>query len=178
MIIGTRIVKFVASGKAMYMIPVYLFLTLAITIDFQAQWKKEVDWKGVQIYTRFVEGYPIKAFKATSTINASLDQILEILIDIEGYSEWVANCRATTLLSVESETSLYFHMEIDAPFPAEDRDLVQGSEIVRINDQITQLVITNYPEMLEPNEGMIRMPRSDGKWILTQINDSTTFAGS
>ena len=29
--------------------------------------------------------------------------------------------------------------------------------------------------MIEPKEGMIRMPKSDGKWILTQINDSTTF---
>jgi len=151
-----------------------IFAVFINAIDFQDPWKLEVDKKEVQVYTQIVEGFPIKAFRATSIIDGSSDQILDILLDIEGYSEWVANCKTTTLLSKENKIQ-YFHMEIATPFPAEARDLVQGSEVVKIDSETTELRITNHPEMIEPKEGMIRMPKSDGGWTLKQINDSTTF---
>lgn len=144
------------------------------TFDFQDPWKLEVDRKEVRVYTQIVEGFPIKSFRATSIIGGNSEQILEILLDIEGYPEWVANCKSTTLLSKENKIQ-YFHMELATPFPAEARDLVQGSEVVIIDNETTELRITNHPEMLEPNEGVIRIPKSDGEWTLKQINDSTTF---
>jgi hypothetical protein len=151
-----------------------VLVMLCNTFELQDPWKLEVDKKEVQVYTQVVEGFPIKAFRATSIIDGSSDQILDILLDIEVYSEWVANCKTTTLLSKENEIQ-YFHMEIATPFPAEARDLVQGSQVVKINSETTELRITNHPEMIEPKEGMIRMPKSDGAWTLKQINDSTTF---
>lgn len=147
---------------------------LSSFLEFQDPWKLEVDRKEVQVYTRIVEGFPIKAFKATSIINGSSDQILNILLDVSSYSEWVANVGSTTLLSKDNQTQ-YFHMVLATPFPAEARDLVQGAKVMKVNDETIDLVITNHPEMIEPKEGMIRMPKSDGKWTLKQINDSTTF---
>ena len=153
----------------------FILFTIFSSFSLQDPWIKEVDKNGVQVYTRSVKNYPIKAFKATSTIDANPDQILEVLFDIKNYSEWVANCRATTILRKDSETRVYFYLEIDAPFPVADRDLVQSAELSKINIYTTELIISNHPDMIESKKGMVRMPKSDGKWTIKMIDDSRSF---
>lgn len=156
----------------------YLFISTLITFGFlnpQEDWKKEVDKNNVQVYTKKVEGYPIKAFRATSIINSGTDQIIEKLMDIENYSQWVANVSSTSIISVVNDSLLYFYMEVAAPFPVEDRDLVQSSELVKVDEKTIELRITNHPQKIEPKQGFIRMPKSDGKWTLTILDSSQTL---
>ena len=132
-----------------------------------------MDRKGIQVYTRYVEGYPIKSFKATTTINGKPDDIARFIMQIEDFENWVANCESTEILKKEGTDLVFFHMLIDTPFPVTSRDLVQSARLKRIDQGNLEIVITNHPGMIAQKEGIVRMPSSDGGWKIRSIDDST-----
>ena len=131
------------------------------------EWKLQVDKHDIQVFTRKVEGHPIKEFKGVTTIRVHPSEILEVLTDLSTYEDWIYKCRHAELLSNDAPDEYTFRVEINVPFPAADRDVVQRMYIRNQPDGSVKVDIVAEPELAPKEDGLVRMPLSDGGWVLT-----------
>ncbi len=110
---------------------VFLLLCLACTTAHarDADWELAKDKQGIQVYTRSVEGSPIKAFRGEIEVDASLNSVLGVLDDAPAFVEWFHNCRQSVELSRADYLDRLQYMAIDFPWPTDDRDMIVRNRI-------------------------------------------------
>lgn len=89
---------------------------------FLFQTHAEGDWKlakkedDIEVFTREVSDSKYLAFKASMIVEASANEILNILENVEAYPEWFAFTASCRLLNKKGDTKTIY-MEIDYPWP-------------------------------------------------------------
>jgi len=160
-----------------FIILALLYLAFSMEVPAWAQndtWKLQVDKNGVQVFTRKVEGFPVKEFKGITIIDVQPSEILSVLVEISRYTEWVHKCKSSLLLEKSNLNEYVVHIEIKVPFPATDRDLVQRMTVKTNPDGSINLDIVAVPEYLSEQKGVVRMPKSDGGWTLIPDGKGST----
>ena len=122
----------------------------------QTDWKLSKNEADISVFTRNIEGSKFKEFKATMTINASLDKIIRVLVDGTNLKKW--NYKVSYSKTLERNKNVYYiYMLNDFAWPVKNRDHVSkltvsnlSSGAVKINIESTQ---KKYPEQ----EGIIRV---------------------
>lgn len=148
-----------------------LLLLCSFQSDLLAQkkWKFKKETKGIKVYTRQVEGSNLKELKFTVTINARLQSIIALLMDVEAYQRWVFKCSSSKNLKTVG-TSTYDYYTVDFPWPFNDRELYAYATIEQ--DPITKVVTTinvALPDYGPENEDYIRIVNHENKWIFKPI---------
>jgi len=77
------------------------------------QWKEE---KGIIGYERSVEGSKYLETKAETEIDAPMEVLLEVLMDIPNFPKWMHDCKEATVLEKENDFHrvLYFNQNVPA----------------------------------------------------------------
>ena len=88
-----------------------LMLTLIAPIPANAEeeWELKRDRDGIQVYTRSVEGSKHKAVKAEMRVEASLNELVGLVMDTSACPEWAALCKRSEVTEQVSETELYVY---------------------------------------------------------------------
>ncbi len=136
-------------------------------------WEFKKNKGGIKIYTRECKGTNIKELKFTVTINATMNQAVALLADVNNYSDWVYGCDHSSTLEEISNKKSYCYYKVDFPWPMTDRDLVVYSEIKQ--DPITKIVTSDTnsrADYMEKAAGYIRMQKHFNKWIFTPISSN------
>ena len=146
-------------------------LCLSITGVFaQNEWKLKTDKEGIKIYTSPVLNSKVKALKVECNFQATLSQLVNVLMDVKTCTEWVYHTKSITLLKQVSPSELYYYSEVSLPWPAENRDFV--AHLTVSQDAETHAVTVDgpaVPGMVPLKDGIVRIQQSKGKWVITPI---------
>lgn len=152
--------------------------TLAVVFlcafSFSSGWMLEIEEKGVKVFTKTIEGEPIKATRAIAEYDASPERILSILSDPSQSMKWMDRVAMSKMIRRVDANSFYVYSLIELPWPMDNRDVVVRTDISREGERII-VSITNSPSEYPEQEGVIRMPRYRGKWTLEPLPGGGTL---
>lgn len=87
-------------------------------------WELKREGREMWTYTRDRAGSDIKEVKLVMNVEASIEDINDVLNDAERQPEWVFRCTEGRTLGGNLNSGWYYYSRIDMPWPMEDRDVV------------------------------------------------------
>ncbi len=160
----------------LFAILLFLFQSLTAQVD-EDGWKLAKLKDGIEIYTRSVESSKIKEYKVITTITAEPKKLVEILMDVDSYTNWMAFVKETYLIDMPSKEEFYVYTEVKVPWPFKNRDDITKS-VVSYDSLTGSYTVDIYlePEYLPEKEGIVRMYEGGGLWRFTPLGDGETEA--
>ena len=159
--------------KISYLPTIAILLFAAfITPEFGAEWTLKKDKNGVQVYTRPVEGSPLKEFKGIVNIRTTTEAAKKLLLDLSSYKEWSHNCSKSSVLKINNENDIIGLTLTDAPWPVQDREAIVQTVVVEKNGS-TYLNMTALPDYIKATDDVVRVPKMTGFWKITSNDDGT-----
>ncbi len=173
-------------SKSVFSSILYLLIT-ASTLSGQgdtlSDWNLAKDKNGIQVYTRTAENSRFKEYKSITEINATPERLLEILLDVDNYTEWMANVKVAEIYEQQGENNFYIYSEVSVPWPFDNRDQITLSEVSREPSKgEIRIKITIIPDYKPEKKGVVRVPSGNGLWAFTPLDNGKTrvyhrFAG-
>lgn len=163
-----------ANGLIIIMRYKLLFILLLALSSARAQtdWKQSAEEDGIKIYNGPTSATSkIKPIKVECTFNATAAQLVAVLLDIKAYTDWVYHTRSASVVKQVSPAELYYHSEVDIPWPAQNRDFVAHLTITQNADKTITVDAPSVPGLVPVKKGVTRIYESKGKWILTPADN-------
>ncbi len=152
----------------------FIFL-LSFTMGFsQDAWVLKKSEDNIEVYTRSVPDSKLKEYKAVSTINTSIDNILHELLTAPKYND---TCKAGISYYVKmlGKNRHVFYAYKDLPWPVRDRDVVTLITVEKLSNSKYKLTIEGLPEGIPERDKTIRIKNLMGHWLLEQKKDHETM---
>ncbi len=154
---------------------IIVFCGIMLAACFQAaaaagkDWKLEEEKDGIKSYSRVVENSKYHAFKATTTIDATLAQIGAVLRDVPSYPEWMARVKHAEVLKRYSPNDMNVYLILNFPWPTSDRDAVATAKTEISGDLPGTITTTRIMEDTEVPEkdGLVRVPAMLQQYIMS-----------
>lgn len=143
------------------------------------QWKLRKEGKGVKVFTSKVSDSKYLAVSAVMTIDAKVDSITSMIMDLENCKRWAPQCAKAYIYESISKTQNYVYSLNNIPFPGRDRDAV--SYVTWSKDSTTGVVsmISNAVSGKVPKvKGVIRIEKATAKWRFTPLENGQTLVES
>jgi hypothetical protein len=150
-----------------------IILPLKFRVSAQEKWDLVKEKAGIKVFTKIESGSEYKAFKAEMEVNCKVENIVEVLKNMKSINNWVVNCKEVKLLKSE-DNEQYYYIETALPWPFVNRDMVYHFQYMEINGEQVRVNVTGIPEYIKPREGIVRMAKTSGYWLLTSIAADTT----
>ncbi len=139
----------------------------------QAQeWQLKRNKGGIQVYVRNAPDSKVKELKFTTQVEASLNSIAAVLMDVEGFNDWVYASLVSRTIKKVSDSEVYYYTEMDFPWPFDNRDLIlhsifwQDKKTLAIHSKSTSV------QGIEPEKkGIVRITKADLHWTFTPIGN-------
>jgi len=152
---------------------IFAFLTALLffsDLAAQSNCKLRKDQGGIKVYTCHTDTSHFKSIVAEFTINATLDELTQFVLNIENYTRWQYNTVTAKTVRKISATELIYRTEIKAPWPVTDRDMVVHLRIT--NDEKSLIIKTESEAGIIPlKKEFIRVPSSHAMWIVNQKSE-------
>lgn len=147
-----------------------ILLFLNFPVLAQDNWKLAKEKDSIQIFTRMNTVSTFKEFKAITFIDASVDELLAVLYDVEALGDWAYNIEESRLIDRPNEMEQVYYAVASSPWPYKDRDGVYRNNIVWNKEKA---ILRVEIEMLEKemNEDYVRMD-GYGFWQFKRISES------
>ncbi|QKJ28844.1 START domain-containing protein [Mucilaginibacter mali] len=133
-------------------------------------WQLNSETNGIKVYTASVPDSKVKAIKVECYFDATLAQLVTVLLDVKTCTEWVYSTKSCTLLKQVSPSELYYYSEVNIPWPAQNRDFV--AHLVVTQNPETKVVYVDgpvVPGMVPVKKGIVRIEHSTGKWVISPV---------
>ena len=137
--------------------------------DAQDEWKLKKNEDGIEIYSKPYAGSKIRALKVTCRLEATLSQLVAVLLDIKSQDEWFYHTKSFILKPISS-SELYYYAELEFPFPFSNRDFVE--HITLQQDAVSKVVsmtVENVPEFIPAKQNIVRVLQSSCYWTVTPL---------
>lgn len=155
------------------LISVAILMLSAIAAAAQENWKLVKEQDGIKVYTKFESGSEYKAFKSEMQVNCRIEDIIKVLKNSESINNWIVNCKGIKLLKTE-DNDQYYYIETSLPFPFKNRDMVYHFQYPGIDGGHVKVNVTGIPDFIPPTEGIVRMAKTNGFWLLTSVDKNNT----
>lgn len=154
-------------------IGILALLCLAINSYAGEGWHLKKDAEGIKVYTSTVADGNVKAIKVVCTINATVEQLVALLLDAKAHEQWVYSTkRSYELKKIDAGHQIYYS-EVSMPWPLANREIVVD---LRINQRPNSKVITvksiAVAGYVATNKNIVRVTLSDVSWTVTPINEN------
>ena len=151
-----------------------ILLLVAIFPLHDGAWELKKDKNDIKVYTKHVEGSGLKAIKAITTFNASLETCAAVLRDIDHLTELFPDTKVAKKIS-QTENDQVHYLEMDAPWPVADRD--GAFKLVYKYDAAAQTLVVDariMPEAYPIQTGIVRLTKGGGTWTFKRIDATHT----
>jgi hypothetical protein len=150
-------------------------LVVLFTFSAAAQdnWKLVKEETGIKVYTKFESGSEYKAFKAEMQVSCKIENIIAVLKNSDSINNWIVNCKGIKLLKTEGNDQFYY-IETSLPFPFKNRDMVYQFQYIGINSDRVKVNVIGIPHYIPAREGIVRMAKTNGYWLLTSVDSNKT----
>jgi hypothetical protein len=152
----------------------YSMTTSSHAMQEEEAWHLQKEKNGIQVFTRHEEGSKYKAFKATAVIDAPLEWVLKLGMDVPRKTNWMADIERAEVLEVVNDDEQVEYYESKVPGPFRDRDIILRSKLIRQSEQKVIITYRSEPEFLPEKDKLIRIQTADGKWELTSLSEDQT----
>lgn len=143
----------------------FLLGALALPCVADSDWKLEKDSDNVQVFTRAVEGSPLKEFKGITTITTSLTSLVALMDDREVSPTWIKDNKEGALIEKVDDSLSYSYNVTAAPWPVKDRDMVIKSVTTQDADTLAVRIELNAEKEGKPEQkGRVRVTEMNGHW--------------
>ncbi len=147
----------------------FLFL-LAIAHPVKADhWELELDKDGIRVYTQTAETSPYKQVKVTTTVNASMADVMKILLTFNRYKSWMNQVEESYLIQ-QSEGAYYVFILENAAWPMQNRYHVSKLE-VQEGHLKSKIDFKSVPNYIEKRTDAIQLRQFEGYWALESRSD-------
>lgn len=149
------------------LVALYLSVTLAIA---QAEWKRVAARDGIKVYAKTVPDSKIRAMKAECVLQAGVDEVIALLMDVEAAGQWVCHTKSCKLIKRVSDTELFYHTEVSLPWPLDNRDFVTQLKVIK--DEASGIVTVDAPAVpgiVPVREDVVRVSRSINRWLIRPL---------
>gem|GEM_PF-2986503 len=171
-----------------YLIIAYIMILLFPVSAMPSDgWKLVSDSNGIQIYNKEVPGSMIKEVRGVAVIEAPIEVIIAVMMDIQAETIWMNRCiEAKPIRSIDpfAVTDDGFHSKdiiynaIGAPFPVSNRDMVLVTEMT--GDYNTNSMMINIHSVTDPalseRSGFVRITDLTASWFFQGIDEKRTKA--
>jgi len=146
----------------------FLLITLYAHAQTGTNWVLKQNNDGVKIYTGDFENSKVKAIRVQVEVEATLSQVVAMLMDIKGSEEWLYHTSSNYIVKQVSPSDVYYYSRVNMPWPVSDRDFI--AHLMVSQNPATKVVTIDAPcnvDMVPQKPGIVRIANSKGKWILT-----------
>ncbi len=84
---------------------------------------------GIKVYIYKSKRSDFATFKAITHIDASIDSILAVILDLKSSTQWIDACKRALIIKKFSFTEQYHYQEFSVPFPFSNRDFILHSKM-------------------------------------------------
>ena len=151
----------------------FLLFTNCALAQSNDGWVLKENNGGVKIYTRAVENSKIKAIKVECQLDATLSQLVAVLMDVKNSEEWLYRTSSNYIVKQVSPSEIYYYSKVVMPWPVSDRDFI--AHLIVSQDPVTKVVTINAPcvaDMVPAKDKIVRVVNSNGKWVITPLSNS------
>ncbi len=124
-------------------LPIFLLVTVNVSSLLFAQnpseWRQVIDKNNVEVYIHHCHDLNVRAFRAVTTINMSLDSLEGILDSVEEYPNWQESVKEARIMHQASDNRYHFYTRNHQGWPVKDRALMWAVE--KTWDQSTATLI-------------------------------------
>ena len=154
-----------------------LLLLAALSVAAPSGWEQFGEEDGVRLWKKEVEGSSFVSFRGRGIVQASLREVAAVIRSADRETRWMANCvDAATVRWLSTNDAIVYH-RTGSPAPlVDDRDVVLVSRFSMdpAKRKIT-VTFTNTTDKLKPPiDGVVRMPKLKGHWILIAKGPNAT----
>jgi hypothetical protein len=151
-----------------------LLLTSPVSADDWEQVRDAEARTDVAVYVKPVADNPLNAFMGVVEVPYSMLRIMAVLGDIDRFPEWVYQCDRAEMRPEEWGRDIV-HIRIKGIWPVSDRDVVTRSTIKQDPETGTiTLHSVHANDILPPQDGYVRLPDLDNRFILEPLDDGWT----
>ena len=136
----------------------------------QQTWELKKDENGIKVYTRGSDSSRCDDLKVETILPGKLSSLAALVLDVGNYPNWSFNNEKAYVLKKINQTDLYFYSLVNAPWPANDRDLIVHLRVRQ--DSSTRKLYISADEManyIPEKKGIVRIPLSVERWIVTPL---------
>jgi len=136
----------------------------------QDDWRLKTDKDGIAVYTKLFPDSKFKAIRVDVELDATLSQLVAVILDVNTGAEWVYSTKSSVLLKQVSPSELYYYSEVSIPWPAANRDFI--AQLKAVQDPHTKVVTIYgpvFPDYLPEKKDIVRVRHSEGKWVITPV---------
>jgi hypothetical protein len=147
---------------------VWLVAVSAVAAEPPAPARLAIDRQGIRVWTHMVDDNPAVNYRATTVLNSTVAGAANLILDPEAASQWAPYVQRIDVISPPDNGGvMVFRMELDLPFPLQDRDVVVRARITRAGDGVFTLhgeAVTDARAPVRP--GLVRVTRYQGGWTI------------
>jgi hypothetical protein len=144
-----------------------MFLFWAFFAVSQGKWELKKNQNGIEVFTRKAATGNLKELRVVCELDATKAQLINTLLDIGTYNDWVYANKKSEILKTVSPQKLIYYTQSHLPWPIADRDLVVELTIYPSTD-VLNIQAKSLPAYLPKYNSFIRVPYSLATWKVTQ----------
>lgn len=140
------------------------------------EWKRFSEENGIIGYERKVDGSAYRETKAEATIEAPMEVLLAVLMDVPRYTKWMYKCRRTELIENHGDEHRLFYFLQGGPMGSPDRwALIDARTSVDLSAGISVTTLESVDREYQPLEdSALRMDRFSGRVELKMAGRNRT----
>lgn len=149
----------------------FIPLSHAGAITMLANEKLAIDKNGIKVWTYQIPNNPAFNYRATTIVDSSLTNVLSLIVDTAYLTQWVPYVSQVDVLERDDRQGTFLiRMEMDFPFPLQDRDVVVKGKISQASDgtvTIKNQLASDSRAPVKPK--VVRITRYEGEWKLKPL---------
>ncbi len=144
---------------------VFFIVLFFYPVFSQNDWELKKSSDGINVYTRKTNNSDIYEFKANTTVNASTNDVFNVLFDADNYSQWVDQISYSKKVT-SSEKFYLVYYQIDLPIGFKNRDIVLQNNVLKDDNGTITVKLVSAPENYSKKDGFIRIEEAYGYWYI------------
>ena len=154
----------------MFLASVVSAISLTAHAAIPANAKLSLNKNNVQVWTYQNPNSPVLAYKGETTMDASMERAIALVLDINNTPQWVPNLAKAELLSRDDKKGEFtIYMVLDFPFPLKDRDMVVRGKMQKEANGIITIKNTAIQQGKALNSDYIRLKDYSGDWSFQKL---------
>lgn len=139
------------------------------------KWDVSYDKNGIKVYTKRINGSPIRAVRAITQVRSDLESASVAISNVDAMESWVPILGHTELLRApDKEGNSFSYLILDLPWPLRNRDVLYKNKMYYSADKSEVYMYSNavYDSAVKKHDKrFVRLPASESLWSLRRIDD-------
>ncbi|MBU0993415.1 MAG: hypothetical protein KJ737_13050 [Proteobacteria bacterium] len=157
-------------------LPLFFIMLLLNLPVFANDWEFVHEKENVSISKKYDKKFNVFEVKADTIIDAEIEAIGAVLMDINAYPEWDTECSEIKVLNRISESEVYVYYVAKGFLTISDRDVVIYSKVEKDYEKgVFEITSKSAKEYIVPlRKGYVRIEVFREKWRLERIGVKKT----